>query len=47
VVNGEEYDPHKREPQYAHAQSSALWELVRYSTLDAVTAIILDAYALE
>lgn len=25
----EEYDPYKREPQYAHAQSSALWELVR------------------
>jgi CBF/Mak21 family len=29
VANGEEYDPHKREPQHAHAQSSALWELVR------------------
>ena len=27
----EEYDPYKREPQYAHAQSSALWELVRCS----------------
>ncbi|KAH9052984.1 CBF-domain-containing protein [Lactarius deliciosus] len=24
---GEGYDPHKREPLYAHAQSSALWEL--------------------
>lgn len=23
----EDYDPYKREPQYAHAQSSALWEL--------------------
>lgn len=27
VPEGEEYDPHKREPLYAHAQSSALWEL--------------------
>ena len=27
--SGEGYDPHKREPLYAHAQSSALWELVR------------------
>jgi ribosome biogenesis protein MAK21 len=27
----EEYDPYKREPQYAHSQSSALWELVRCS----------------
>ena len=31
-VEGEEYDPYKREPQYSHAQSSALWELVRCST---------------
>ena len=31
-AEGEEYDPHKREPQYAHAKSSALWELVRYFT---------------
>lgn len=27
VSEGEGYDPHKREPLYAHAQSSALWEL--------------------
>ncbi|KAI0295053.1 CBF/Mak21 family-domain-containing protein [Multifurca ochricompacta] len=27
AANGEEYDPHKREPLYAHAQSSVLWEL--------------------
>ncbi|KAI9463219.1 CBF/Mak21 family-domain-containing protein [Lactarius psammicola] len=27
VPEGEGYDPHKREPLYAHAQSSALWEL--------------------
>ena len=27
----DEYDPYKREPQYAHAQSSVLWELVRCS----------------
>ncbi|KAH8987132.1 CBF-domain-containing protein [Lactarius hatsudake] len=27
VLEGEGYDPHKREPLYAHAQSSALWEL--------------------
>lgn len=27
----DEYDPYKREPQYAHGQSSALWELVRRS----------------
>ncbi|KAI9439771.1 CBF-domain-containing protein [Lactarius indigo] len=27
VPVGEGYDPHKREPLYAHAQSSALWEL--------------------
>ncbi|KAN0134591.1 CBF/Mak21 family domain containing protein [Lactarius tabidus] len=26
-AEGKEYDPHKREPLYAHAQSSALWEL--------------------
>ncbi|KAH9952381.1 CBF/Mak21 family-domain-containing protein [Russula dissimulans] len=26
-VERDEYDPYKREPQYAHAQSSALWEL--------------------
>ncbi|KAI9450958.1 CBF-domain-containing protein [Russula earlei] len=26
-VGREEYDPYKREPQYAHAQSSAIWEL--------------------
>ncbi|KAF9005217.1 CBF/Mak21 family-domain-containing protein [Cyathus striatus] len=25
--NGEPYDPKKRDPQYAHASSSALWEL--------------------
>ena len=30
-TEAEEYDPYKREPQYAHAQSSALWELVRCS----------------
>ena len=29
VPEGEGYDPHKREPLYAHAQSSGLWELVR------------------
>ncbi|KAH9041614.1 CBF-domain-containing protein [Lactarius pseudohatsudake] len=27
VLEGDGYDPHKREPLYAHAQSSALWEL--------------------
>ncbi|KAH8987125.1 hypothetical protein EDB86DRAFT_2952127 [Lactarius hatsudake] len=27
VLEGEGYDPHKREPLYAHAQSSALWGL--------------------
>ncbi|KAI0278455.1 CBF/Mak21 family-domain-containing protein [Russula brevipes] len=26
-VESESYDPYKREPQYAHAQSCALWEL--------------------
>jgi hypothetical protein len=25
----EDYDPHKRDPQYAHASSSPIWELVR------------------
>lgn len=25
----EPYDPRKREPQYAHAESTCLWELVR------------------
>jgi hypothetical protein len=32
-VEGESYDPYKREPQYAHAQSCALWELVRITPL--------------
>lgn len=27
--DGEPYDPRKRDPQYAHASSSPLWELVR------------------
>ncbi|KAH9167890.1 CBF-domain-containing protein [Lactarius sanguifluus] len=27
VLEGERYDAHKREPLYAHAQTSALWEL--------------------
>ena len=31
-AEGEEYDPYKREPQYAHAKSSTLWELVRCFT---------------
>jgi ribosome biogenesis protein MAK21 len=25
----EKYDPRKRDPQYAHAESTCLWELVR------------------
>ena len=25
----ERYDPRKRDPQYAHAESTCLWELVR------------------
>ena len=27
-VEQDEYDPRKREPQYAHADASPLWELV-------------------
>jgi ribosome biogenesis protein MAK21 len=45
VANGEEYDPHKREPQHAHAQSSALWELVRL--LVVVNPVVLGAYEFE
>lgn len=29
----EEYDPRKRDPQYAHASKSPLWELVRLQLL--------------
>jgi len=30
VLSDEErYDPRKRDPQYAHAETSPLWELVR------------------
>ena len=32
------YDPRKREPQYAHAQSACLWELVRAQTAKEETA---------
>lgn len=45
VANGEEYDAHKREPQHAHAQSSALWELVRF--LVVVTTLLLGAYEIN
>jgi hypothetical protein len=37
----EEYDPYKREPQYAHAQSSALWELVRCSVGPTIVVLVL------
>jgi hypothetical protein len=37
----EEYDPYKREPQYAHAQSSALWELVRCSIGFTIVILVL------
>jgi ribosome biogenesis protein MAK21 len=39
-AEGKEYDPHKREPLYAHAQSSALWELVGCSVALAVRHLI-------
>jgi ribosome biogenesis protein MAK21 len=42
-VEGTEYEPYKREPQYAHAQSSALWELVCFFIL-VVPTIIVGAY---
>lgn len=31
--DAEAYDPRKRDPQFAHASSSPLWELVGYSPL--------------
>jgi hypothetical protein len=37
----EEYDPYKREPQYAHAQLSAVWELVRWFVEFTIVSLVL------
>jgi hypothetical protein len=43
-MEGPEYEPYKREPQYAHAQSSALWELVCFFFLVVLSTTIAGAY---